>query len=142
MITISNREIFNNALALLCLDCYTGEDTDLSQRAPYLLASFCCSAKSIDKTLRKAHGLDAEPSFSSVYLSLENEFPLCEYLVPCASMYLAAMLVIDENPELSDSLYDKYCDSISQIMAEYSSGAAESAQAATCTSISEKYFYD
>ena len=140
--TISNREIFNNALALLCLDSYTGIETDLSERAPYLLASVCCTLKSIDKSIRKSLNLEAQSSFSSVYLSLDSNFPLSDSLAPCASMYVAAMLVIDENPELSDSLYDKYCDNISTIMAEYQSEATPSTQAATCVSISEKYFFD
>ena len=65
------------------------------------------------------------------------------------------MLVIGEDDELSDSLYDKYCDAIASIGSivgiasssssdsDSSSGDGESSGgSAVCESISERYFFD
>ena len=110
-----NRDIYVSALSLLGLSVGQENTSDLEERAPYLIASFCCSAKEIDVTLRKAETLEAQQSFNSVFLELDAEFPLCDRLSSCASLYVAAMLIIDEDPELSDSLYDKYCAAIAPL---------------------------
>ena len=112
-----NVEIYNAALALISQRIGSSDVADYEERAPYLIASFCNTAKSIDVDIRRAKNLTLQSKFSSVCLSLEDEFPLCEYLTSAASLYVAAMLVIDEDEALSDSLYDKYCDSISSMIA-------------------------
>ena len=112
-----NVEIYTAALALISQKIESSDIADYEERAPYLIASFCGSAKSIDADIRRAKNLPSQSKFSPVCLQLENEFPLCEELVSAASLYVAAMLVIDEDEALSDSLYDKYCDAISSIMA-------------------------
>ena len=143
-----NRDIYVSALSLLGLGVGGENASDLEERAPYLIASFCCSAKEIDATLRKAEELGAQPSFNSVFLELDSEFPLCDRLSSCAALYVAAMLIIDEDPELSDSLYDKYCAAI----APFSSAISDifslddeeiyDDSYAVCESIIEKYFFD
>ena len=114
---MTNREIFNCAVSLLGLCASTEGLADLEERSPYILASFCCSAKEIDASLRKAESAEAQKGFSKVFLALESEFPLSESLAHAASLYLAAMLMIDENSELSDSLYDKYCSAMAELEA-------------------------
>ena len=133
--SVTNRDIYNNAL--VCIgERVNGENTaDYEERAPYLIASFCSLAKSTDKSIRKAEGLDAQPKFSPVFISLDDQFPLCDRLMPSAAVYVAAMLVIDEDADLSDSLYDKYCDSMATLAM---SGGLES----SCETIAEKYFFD
>ena len=53
-----------------------------------------------------------------VHIPLEADFPLSDRFVNAATAYLAAMLIIDENGELSDKIYDKYCDMMARIQSE------------------------
>ena len=126
----TNNDIYLSALALIDESASKGDTADLAERAPFILASFCSTCRSLDKKLRVRDSLEPQPKFSSVRLSLDGEFPLCDALSAPAAAYLASMLVIDENPALSESLYDKYCDAIATIGAECS-----------CSAISDVYFY-
>ena len=119
----TNNDIYLSALALIDENASKGDTSDLAERAPYIIATFCATCKSLDKKLRMRDSLESQKSFSIVKLSLENEFPLCDILSAPAATYLASMLIIDENPTLSESLYDKYCDSIATIGAECSCSA-------------------
>lgn len=132
---ITNLQIYNNALANIGEKVSSIFTQDYLERAPYLLASFCSLAKKTDKKIRKAEGLEEQPKFSPVLLNINESFPLCEQLCTAASFYVASMLVIDEDPELSDTLYDKYCDCIATVGAMY-----DISEPACCESISEKYF--
>ena len=150
----TNKQIYEGALGLIgeLNDPMLCEDYE--ERAPYILAAFCSLASEIDKRLRIVDSLEEQPRFSHVCLSLDSSFPLCDRLAPAATIYLAAMLVIGENDELSDSLYDKYCDAIASIgssvgIASSSSGSNSDSGGseiiggtATCESISERYFFD
>ena len=67
---ILNQEIYNNALALIAQDINGKDIDDLEERAPYLIASFCCSAKSFfgksnRVRCRKVKLCILRPSFSS-----------------------------------------------------------------------------
>lgn len=142
---VTNLDIYNSSLALIGETTEAINIEDYEERAPYIIASFCSLNSALDKKIRDADNLNAAYSFSPVYLSLEQEFPLCEKLVSAASLYTASMLVIDEDTDLSDSLYDKYCDNISSIEAYYSSKkltGTENAIKVTTESISERYFFD
>ena len=127
----TNNDIYLSALALIDEHSTKGDTSDLQERAPFIIATFCATCKSLDKKLRARDSLNAQGSFSLVKLPLESEFPLCEAMISPATTYLAAMLVIDENPALSDTLYDKYCDSIAILGAECS-----------CSAINDVYFID
>ena len=152
---MKNKEIYEGALRLLAQSSEGADNSDYEERAPYILASFCSLACEIDERLRIIDSLDAQPSFSHVCLSLDASFPLCDRLCPAAALFLAAMLVIGENDELSDSLYDKYCDAIASIgssvgiasspSSDSNSGSGDgesSSGSAICESISERYFFD
>lgn len=157
---VTNRDIYNNSLALIG-ESLSGEYVDdYEERAPYLIASVAYQTLTLDKKIRTVDGLDAAESFSPVYLSLDLDFPLCERLAFPAALYVASLLVIDEDPDLSDTLYDKYCDSVSSLDAAYTVSADSSGSTstdtsapdtgtedsetvtATCESIVERYFYD
>ena len=141
--SIACREIYTNALVHIGEVGKTSFTSDYEDRAPYILASFCSLAKNTDKKIRKAQGLQNQVNFSPVFLSLDSTFPLCDDLCPVASLYIAAMLVIDEDAELSDTLYDKYCDGIASIAAEYDTAQDDTTDyRASCESIEEKYFFD
>ncbi len=163
---VTNRDIYNNSLALIGEDISGINLEDYEERAPYLIASFCSLNTSLDKKIRTMDGLDAAFSFSPVYLSLDLDFPLCDRLTSAAALYTASMLVIDEDPDLSDSLYDKYCDNIASTESYYTLPKTsepttdqptvtppeteepeepeepEEFPMATCESIVERYFFD
>ena len=139
--TLTNRDIYKNALSLIG-ECINGSKTDdYEERAEYILPAFFGVVKNTDKKLRKAEGKEDQPSFSPVYTPLDSDFPLSDSFVSTAALYLAAMLVIEENSELSDTLYDKYCDGIASIAASVSSISNES-NTASCEPIVQKYFFD
>lgn len=167
--SVTNSEIYDSALALIGELNERYSCTDYESHAPYLLASFCSLNSGLDKTLRELDAADAAESFSPVYLSLDSSFPLCDAFVPLAAMYLGAMLVIDDDPDLSDSIYGKYCDAIAELSASVeariAAASAESEsdaepdtgtdtdsdtdtedeseeQQAICESIVERYFFD
>ena len=127
----TNDDVYQMALALIDERELDGDTTDLEERAPYLIASFCALCKNLDKKIRERDDLDEQSSFSLIRLNLSQTFPLSEPLVVPAATYLASMLIADENPTLSESLYDKYCDAIAILGAECS-----------CSAISNIYFVD
>ena len=137
--TLTNRDIYKNALSLIGERINGAVSDDYEERAEYILPAFFCVAKSTDKKLRKIEGKENQPSFNPVHTPLDNEFPLSDSFVSTAALYLAAMLVIDENSELSDTLYDKYCDNIASIAASLSVSADS---AASCEPIVQKYFFN
>ena len=154
--SITNKEIYNGALALIGELNGNYDCEDYEEHAPYLLASFCSLASDLDKKLREIDNLETASAFSHVFLSLDSVFPLCDRFVPLATMYLGAMLVIDDDPDLSDSIYEKYCDAISDISATIAAELEaikaasepepepepEPERMAICESIVEKYFFD
>ena len=50
-----------------------------------------------------------------VCVSLEDSFPLSPAFAPAIIYYLASMLVLDENSEMSDTLFDRFSDALSAI---------------------------
>ena len=128
---MTNRDIYESALRLLAQQVAEGENEDYEERAPYLIAAFCTEAEDTDLYLRQSLGLGACRAFQKVWLDLDETFPLCDRLAPVGCLYLAAMLVLDEDSELSDKLYDRYCDAISLI---------RSGLPASLESIEEVYF--
>lgn len=112
------KEIYTSALHLIGEDDDTKGNEDYEERAPYLIAAFCSEAEATDAQYRKAHGLDAAKPFSYISIPFEMDFPCCDRFATAAAMYLAAMLIIDENVELSDKFFDKYCSIMSTIYSE------------------------
>ena len=112
---MTNRELFENAIRLLALPNTDDENADYEERAPFLLASFCNEAQEVDSFLRLASGITTAVDFAKIWLPLDEQFPLLETLAPAASLYLAAMLVLEEDISLSDRLYELYADALSSI---------------------------
>ena len=50
-------------------------------------------------------------------LDADEDFPLSARFAHPAAYYLAAMLAADEDPELSDVLFDRFSDSMATIRA-------------------------
>ena len=111
------KYIFRSALKLLGEIGNETDNPDYTDRAPYIIAAFISEAFDADKKYRIAHGLDEADEPDQVYIDLDDEFPLCDKLAPMCAFYLASLLIADENPEISESYYDRYCDSISSFIA-------------------------
>lgn len=146
----TNREIYENALRLLG---ETGGDdycNDYEERAPYVIASFCAQVIDVDKRIRMIENMDEVADFNKLYLDLDADFPLCDKLLSCASLYLAAILLSDNDYDLADSFYDKYCDAIATLSASVGiasvsdggNGNGSEAVSGICESIVERYFFD
>ena len=113
-----NREIYLRALSLLGERCDSEGTEDYEERAPYLIAAFCTEAKEIDASYRESMKMSPAKEIDCVHIPLEATFPLADRFVNAATNYLAAMLIIDENTELSDKIYDIYCDLMASIQSE------------------------
>ena len=109
------KEIYDTALSLIAESLDPADTADYEERAPYLLAAFCSDNQDTDALMRAYYKKPAVEYGETLYIPLENDFPLVARLATAASLYVAAMLVIDDFPELSDRSYDRYCDSICKI---------------------------
>ena len=111
------QDVYDSALRFIGESTVDGDNDDYEERAPYIVAAFCAEVEATDRAIRKLQGKNEENSFSQVYLAFDNEFPLLEIFYTPAALYLAAMLVIDFDAELYDKLFERYCDSISSVVA-------------------------
>lgn len=91
------------------------DTADYEERATYLLAAFCSDMTEIQETYREMTGEGGERIPPAACLPLDGEFPCPERFYSPAAYYLAAMLVIEENPDFSDRLFARYSDAISTI---------------------------
>ena len=110
-------EILSSASALICENIGSETAADYSERTPYIMASFCTQCKGVDTKYRKAMGLAPITNYGKATMPLDHIFPLVPDLIPAATYYLAAMLVLDENEALSDKLYDLYVDEVATLSA-------------------------
>ena len=123
------KSIYESALALLGETRENELSLGYRERAPYLIATFCCNAASVDRDFRESHRLGAQGEFSEVYVSLDDPFPLCKRFVGACAYYLASMLVSESDESLSERLFEKYCDALSKAVSEipYVKGKTKSA---------------
>ena len=108
--------VFKSALRLLKAKGIEDKFGDFIERAPYILSAMFSEAARADKNYRTANGLENQPRFSSTHSELSEDFPLCDCFSKAAAFYLAALLIIDEDVDLSDDFYEKYCDSMAAIV--------------------------
>lgn len=116
------RSIYDAALRLLNEAVSdAGEDAvrdttaELAERAPYILAAAVSEMRESDAAYRAAHDLAAVDYPDDVLLPLDATFPLSTRFAHAAAFYLAALLVADEAPELSDTLFDRFCDAMATV---------------------------
>lgn len=131
---MKNRDVYRLATALLAESGDSIENGDYEERAGYLLAAFCSEVREIDQRLRflKKREASAEEAPEStpeaefeekesdfpIYLSMDGTFPCVPALAGAGGYYLAAMLILDEDADLSDKLFSCYCDAVTRICAE------------------------
>ena len=109
------KDIYDAALSLIAESADPADTADYEERAPYLLAAFCAEHYQTDMRVREVMGEQTADEPNSLYLALETQFPLLPRFTAGAALYLAAMLIIDDFPDFSDRLYDRYCDSVSRL---------------------------
>ena len=114
---MTNRDVYGLALALLAESGDRMVNGDYEERAGYLLSAFCTEVLAVNRRLCETLGEDAI-AVIPIYLSLDGAFPVKERFSGAAGAYLAAMLVLEEDPELSDKLFARYCDMVTQICTE------------------------
>ncbi len=112
---MTNRNIYTAALACLSESLAVSDNTDFEERAPYIIAMFICEAQYIDCSLRAFLGKSRAAEYDTVYADLGNTFPLLDRFSAPASLYLASVLIEDEDREFSEALYERYCDSMSTL---------------------------
>ena len=112
---MKNRDIYNGAMRVLSEQIDVSVNDDYEDRAPYLIAAFYDENRDIDHAYRRANSLPEAPEVNAVFVDLGEDFPCAPRFSSACCMYVAAMLVLDENSELSDKLYDKYSDMMSTI---------------------------
>lgn len=115
---MKNRDIYDLSLALLSDSGDRLENGDYEERAGYLLAAFASEAEIVNRRLSEAAGEGGDEIDIPIYLSLEEEFPLRSRFRTAAGHYLASMLILEEDPELSELLFDRYCDLLREICDE------------------------
>lgn len=100
---MTNQEIYTAALRLAC-EAVDDAPPDYADRAESLLAVVGLRYAALDAAYREATGAEAQVLPDGMSWDLDDDFPLSSVFAPPAATALASMLVMEENPELSDRL--------------------------------------
>lgn len=90
---------------------------EIDERARYILAAAVSEMGLTDDEYRRSHGLAPRLPANDIMLDADEDFPLSARFAHPAAYYLAAMLAADEDPELSDVLFDRFSDAMATIRA-------------------------
>ena len=131
------REILNSSIRMVGESDENGNSSDYEERASYLLATFCTECAALDKKYRIANEMSASNFSAKAYVELEDSFPLCDVFSPAATYYLAAMLVLEENEDMSEALFARYSDALAALTPV--STPTPSSTPATCKPIVNRY---
>ena len=113
------RELFDAAVRMVAENAEEGDVTDYEDRSSYLLATVSNQCAALDRAYRLANGaIDTALIKVGVCVMLDETFPLSDAFAPAVTYYLAAMLVLDENEEMSDTLFSRYADAIAQLRSQ------------------------
>ncbi len=115
---MTNKDIYDAALLLIAEPTDDERNEDYLNRAPYILGNFFYENGELDSNYRKFTGLQERGFVGAVFVPLEDEFPFADRFIPPCEYYLASMLVVDEDTELSDKFFDLFSSSMSGIMLE------------------------
>ena len=112
---MTNQEIYDAALRLVCETSDPNENPDYKDRAPYLISAICYRYAKIDETYRLVNGLDKQKLLSVNCFPLTTQFPLSDIFAPPVSTAVAGLLVLGENQQMSQRLSDMAETMISEI---------------------------
>lgn len=113
---MTGKEIYSASLHILAETDDNADRSDYEERYPYILALFYGEAEELDLKYRRAHKIPIEYMYFEISEIPEAEMPLCDVFASAAVYYLAAMLIIDENTEFSDRLFEKYSARMESIL--------------------------
>ena len=114
---MKNRDIYELALAFLAENGDRTVNADYEERAGYLLSAFATEILEVNRIFSESVNDEAIRAVP-LYLALDEAFPMHDRFAAAAGMYLAAMLVLSEDAELSDKLFSRYCDAMSRAVTE------------------------
>lgn len=109
------QEVYDAALPMACEVAGESINDDYKTRTPYLVAALCYRYAPLDALYREANGLAAQRLVAINCLPMAATFPLCDEFSPAVSTALAGMLVLSENPEMSERLLRLADDLIAEI---------------------------
>ena len=101
---MTNQEIFSAVLHLVGENPHSEGNEDYAERAPYLIAAACYRYAFIDESYRLAYDMEKQKILSINCFPLSTLFPLSDVFAPPVSLAVAGMLVLEENPKMSDQL--------------------------------------
>ena len=113
---MTNQAVFDHALRLLGELPASQDIADYADRAPALLCGSCGALAAADRLCRASTGQEGQVMPSGSEYALEDEFPLCDMLLPVAALHLASALVFDENPTLSDRYFQRFGQLVGEII--------------------------
>ena len=112
---MSNQEIYDAALRLIGETSNLDFNEDYRDRAPYLISAVCHRYAALDALYRQAHGLDKQKLLEINNYPLPTLFPLSDAFAPPVSMEVAGLLVLAENPKMSEHLTSWASNSIAEL---------------------------
>jgi len=112
------KAIFDAAINIINKKSGDEEYDEYMERATYILANFCCANAAIDRDFRETHGLPSQESFNEIVLDMDDDFPFDSRFSAPAAHYLAAILMLDENGDVSENIFDAYADNMSKVKNE------------------------
>lgn len=113
-------ELIENAVALVCEDPASDTTDDYYERAAYILGTFVSQSAEYDNRYRITKGEDTVTHAITLFVDSERDFALSDVFIPIAVHYLAAMLVLEENEEMSEKFFSLYTDGLSSLLASLS----------------------
>ena len=112
---MTNHEIYDAALRLASEVSNLDTNEDYQERAPYLIAAACHRYAGLDATYREAHELEQQKILDINCFPLTTLFPLSSIFSVPVSMAVSGMLVLEENPQMSERLLKMADDIIAEI---------------------------
>lgn len=116
---MTNEQVFQAALHLAG-ELSSSDSTvnaDYREHSGYLLAMVCRQCEAVENAYRKANQKGAVALPDQLSYQLSATFPLSAPLSTAAAFGLAALLVADENPDLSASLHARFQSSLQELLA-------------------------
>ena len=101
---MTHRDILNAAISLCGELRSTGYVEDYEERSLQLLPLVIYHFAAKDRAWRRANGLEEQTERLPTAPSPDSPFPLSQVFSTPAAAMLASLLVISENPEMSDRL--------------------------------------
>lgn len=111
---MTNQNICDAAITL-CGEMPSAATGDYTARSFTVLALIYDQCLPLDNAYRAAHGAEPSAWTPCVTIGPDEDFPLSDVFIPAVSYALAALLVTDENGELSNLFYGRYVAALAEI---------------------------